>query len=114
MSTYYVPNPPIKFNKIDNIRKEVAKLFELRGPHEAKDETEDQICFTDGDNFLWATQTKKGLTTFARYGGNNVESLLETLEEIAEVVFVSEHDEEWEELRDKHYSDAYTVISFDE
>lgn len=56
-----------------------------------KEATKNSFCLTDGEAYLWCYNTKPNIE-MVRYGGNDVQHILETLQEkFGEII--SEHDE---------------------
>lgn len=92
MSTDYLPRPPILFDQVKGL--DISGIHE----HQTKDTTPDKCCLTDGESYLWAVKTSFGYTWFSRYGRNFVDDILDTLAEHFETEFVSEHDDDWEEV----------------
>ena len=92
MSTDYLPRHPIPFEQIKGIELETVK------EHITENTTPDKCCLTDGDNYLWSSKSASGFTTFTRFGANSAEDILDALADHFNTEFVSEHDEDWEEL----------------
>lgn len=92
MSTNYLPRTPIPFDQIKGLS--IEGVCE----HQTPDTTPDECCLTDGENYLWAVKTSFGYTWFSRYGRSDVDGILDTLAEHFGAEFVSEHDDDWEEV----------------
>ncbi len=100
MSTYYLPDQPIPFDKIKGMKGEVREeMVEFTTPSSA--------CLTNGKNRIWAQRASNGYTQFARYGDNNVEGILDHLAKQFKVAFVSEYDAGFDEL-----AEDYDYIKF--
>lgn len=105
MSTYYLPRIPILFD--------VVKGLKLEGAYETETEstTVNNACITDGANSLWAARSRRGYTTFARFGLNFVEDILSALSDHFDTEFVSEHEEEdFQEILEDRYPEDFIVI----
>jgi len=104
MSTYYLPNTPIPFEQVRKLALPNATV------KETKRTTEDNVCLTDGRNCLWARRSKKGFTTFARYGDNDESQIIEELQSHFGVWMISEHDKEWKQTMERDYREDYITI----
>jgi hypothetical protein len=92
MSTRYCTLTPIRFADLfDGRLKEV-------GIHEQHDEDQDtdEGCLTDGRNFLWVRSNEQGIvTTFARYGANEPQRILQAIADKFDVDIVSEYEPQY-------------------
>ena len=87
MSTHYAINGVVKMKTIKKIVKDSPEL--------SIDSRKDKdICISDGDNYLWCYDSGTSGVDFVRYGGNNVEDILDIISEEIQLEIVSEHDYE--------------------
>lgn len=94
MSTLFVPNKPLSF--------EAIRTFDRDGVRSSEDEEDSSVILTDGKSCLTAYPPTDGWpVTFERCGNNDPSAIIAAIEKAYGVVFVSEHDEEFEELRGK-------------
>ena len=106
MSTYYRPSEPIAIKEIEKRCKDDFKIL-------YKYDDQDGQWFRDNNgNFLhFALNDKKEVIDIFRYGSNNAEFILDTLESCFTVYIVSEHDEDYDDYADKET--PVSTITFD-
>ena len=92
MSTYYRPSEPIAIKEIEKRCKDDFKvLYKFDG-------REGQYFRDNEGNILhFALNEKKEVIDIFRYGGNNPEFILDTLESCFCIYTISEYDEEYED-----------------
>jgi hypothetical protein len=108
MSIYYLPKKPISFETIINMRDIPRDTMS-----EEKQGAEDNVCFTDGVNCLWASKSKRGYTTFSTWGLSEGAQLIHLLEIKFAIQFVNDTDctsSEFNELVEKEYREDYYTI----
>tara|TARA_R110000822_G_scaffold230014_1_gene362228 strand:+ start:369 stop:752 length:384 start_codon:yes stop_codon:yes gene_type:complete len=113
MSTYYRPTEPIKLRHI----KENLDLQEI-GFQVIDDAENDDHYFLYEGNYIHYDTNKEGLVVDAfRYGGNNADKVLSVLETEYEMTWVSEYEDEYDEMADEdtsvltiHFSDLVKQV----
>ena len=105
MGTDYLPRTPIPFDKVKSLNIEGIK------ERQTKDTSDEKACLTDGENCLWAVKTSFNYTWFSRYGRNFVDDILDALAEHFGTDFVSEHDDEWEEVLETQTVEGLDYVS---
>ena len=113
MSTYYRPSEPIAIKEIEKRCKDDFKVLYKYDELLINGEVQDGQWFRDNNgNFLhFALNDKKEVIDIFRYGSNNPEFILDTLESCFTVYIVSEHDEDYDDYADKETPVA--TITFD-
>ena len=113
MSTYYRPRCELNLKDIASVNKNLSMEHDEENkdvPHHERDKLETiWVCFDhNGSNLLYRNGTylhfdtnKLGnITDVFRYGGNNPDEILEPIESHTGVSFVSEYEDEYQELAD--------------
>ena len=95
MSTVYRTQPGIPWSQF------LANLPAFVKPAPNDDETDQQKCFTDGSNYLWAYDGVDGFVDFTRYGRNFVDDLLESVADKFGVAVLSEHHPDFFKIRNE-------------
>jgi hypothetical protein len=103
MSTYYLPNGKIPFDELKGLSDEDIQEVESKGTNA------DNICLSDGEGFLWASRLFDGSSHFARYGRNNVNGIINSLQAKFKVRIYHEHDPKWDDLVAQHPEDFLTI-----
>ncbi len=107
MSTEYLPVKPILCDQLWD-------AIETMGLWEAGEEEDDPGLgwITDGINSLEVHYcSSSGYATFTRYGGNDVDAILDAIAAHFETEIVGEHDDAFEDVFERHYAADYLTGS---
>ncbi len=101
MSEEIVPRPPIVCDRL-------WEDIETIGYREGDEEDDGLGWITDGVNCLKVNYCgSTGYATFTRYGGNDIDAMLDAIAAHFKVEMISEHDDAFDDVVKLYYPDDY-------